>query len=122
MRRPRVIIESPFAGDVPRHVTYADCLMLDAMQRGEAPFLGHLLYPRVLDDSSEVDRRDGIEAHMSYIAGSEYMVVGMDLGSPTSGMLKAIELARELHISILMRYLGEGWRERFILRRTAHFL
>ena len=55
----RVIIESPYAGDVERNVRYARAAMADCLKRGEAPFASHLLYTQegVLDDDIPGERQ-----------------------------------------------------------------
>ena len=116
---PIVIIESPLKGDVVRNVLYADCLMFDSLMRGEAPFLGHLLYTRVFNDADPHQRRLGIRAHLAVLKRAHYMVVGRDLGRPTDGMLEAISVAEEFHIRIEHRMLGEGWETRYPLTPTA---
>ena len=40
----KVIIESPYTGDVERNLEYARRCMRDSIKRGEAPFASHLLY------------------------------------------------------------------------------
>ena len=61
-----VIIESPFKGNTPaeeaENIAYAKEAMRDSLYRGEAPFASHLLYPQMLDDADEDERRMGIEA------------------------------------------------------------
>ena len=61
-----VIIESPFKGSTPaeeaENIAYAKEAMRDSLYRGEAPFASHLLYPQMLDDTNEYERRMGIEA------------------------------------------------------------
>lgn len=108
----RVCIESPLRGDVARNVAYADACMLHALQRGDAPFLGHLLYPRVLDDALPEDRDLGISGHVAWLTVAEAVVVYLDYGV-TAGMEHAIELARTLHIPVEYRQLGDGWLDRF---------
>lgn len=120
--RPFVVIESPFAGDIRRNVHYADCLMMDSLQRGESPYLGHLLYPRVFDDSDPKMREAGIQAHMAVIDRADIVVVGMDLGSPTVGMMKAIMLAESIEKTVARRYLGPGWAKRYTPRPTPQFM
>jgi hypothetical protein len=123
MRGRRVVIESPLRGDLERNVLYADACMFDSIAgRGEAPYLGHLLYPRVLDDERTTDRNAGITAHIAWIDAAELLAVYTDLGI-SSGMVKAIEYARTTGIAIEHRALGAGWRDRFILasRRTSGF-
>ena len=57
-----VCIESPFAGNVEFNVEYAKLAMKDSLSRGEAPFLSHLLYTQVLDDTKPDERGWGISA------------------------------------------------------------
>lgn len=40
----RVVLESPFAGDVERNVRYAKACIRDCLSRGEAPIASHLLF------------------------------------------------------------------------------
>src|SRR5262252_7052468 len=108
----RVCIESPLRGEVPRNVTYADACMLDALRRGEAPYLGHLLYPRVLDDARPEDRELGIAAHIAWLRFADMLVVYTDRGI-TDGMQRALELAHTLRIPIEYRQLGPAWSTRF---------
>lgn len=109
-----VVIESPLRGDhLARNVMYADALMLDALLRGEAPYLGHLLYPRVLNDDSDVHRAAGIAAHCAWIRRADAVVVGTDHGI-TDGMQKAIALAQSIHVPVEHRQLGADWQARFL--------
>ena len=39
----RVIIESPYAGEIDKNTAYARRCMRDSLDRGEAPFASHLL-------------------------------------------------------------------------------
>ncbi len=41
----RVVIESPYAGDVERNLRYLRLAMADCLERGEAPYASHALYP-----------------------------------------------------------------------------
>ena len=60
--RPLVIIESPFAGEISRNVTYARRAVAHAIHLGEAPIASHLLYtqPGVLLDHLSHERQLGI--------------------------------------------------------------
>jgi hypothetical protein len=51
----KVIIESPFAGDVKKNIEYARKCMRDSLLRGEAPLASHLLYTQdgILDDTKK---------------------------------------------------------------------
>ena len=39
----RVIVESPYAGDIETNVAYARAALRDCLSRGEAPIASHLL-------------------------------------------------------------------------------
>jgi hypothetical protein len=78
----RVIIESPYAGDIERHVTYARAALRDSLARGEAPIASHLLYtqPGVLDDAVPQERQRGMNAGLVWGAAAEAVVVYIDCG------------------------------------------
>lgn len=120
----RVCVESPFRGDVALNIRYADACMLDCLSRCESPFLGHLQYPRVLDDDNPEHRAWGIEAHCAWLRAAERVAVYVDLGV-TDGMIKAITLAESLTPPIPYEYrrLGESWQSRAhaMTRRTLGF-
>jgi hypothetical protein len=61
-----VIVESPYAGDVETNVMYARACMLNSLLKGEAPFLEHLLYTQVLDDTVPAERAMGIAAGLAW--------------------------------------------------------
>ena len=46
----RVVLESPYAGDVAGNIAYARRALADSLARGEAPIAAHLLHTQVLDD------------------------------------------------------------------------
>lgn len=110
MRR-RVCVETPLRGEVERNVLYADMCMLDCIERGEAPFLGHLLYPRVLNDQVPELRTAGIAAHLSWLLVADAVVVYTDLGV-TAGMSAALDLAAECRKPYEFRVLSGDWLER----------
>jgi hypothetical protein len=100
----RVILESPYAGDVHANVAYARACVRDSLLRGEAPIASHLLYtqPGVLDDSDEGHRKLGITAGLAWGKVAEMTVVYTDLGiSP--GMTQGIDRAKEEGRSIEYR-------------------
>lgn len=68
IQRPLVIIESPYAGDVLRNVSYARAAVRDSVLRGEAPIASHLLFTQagVLQDDIENERAMGIEAGLAW--------------------------------------------------------
>lgn len=105
----RVVIESPYAGDVERNTRYARLCMYDCLLRGEAPLASHLLYTQieVLDDSITEERNLGMEAGFAWGEVAELTVVYCDYGiSP--GMKSGIERAEKANRSIEYRFLYEG--------------
>lgn len=91
----RVIVESPFAGDIEANLTYVRACMRDCLIRGEAPFASHALYtqPGILDDGVEVERIFGINAGHAWMYGAEAVVVYQDRGI-SKGMEQGIASAR----------------------------
>jgi hypothetical protein len=101
----RVILESPFAGDIEAHVAYARRCLRDCLARGEAPIASHLLYPQILDDSIAAERALGIAAGLGWLRLAEAMVAYIDYGiSP--GMRAAMRAAEELSLPIERRRLA----------------
>lgn len=90
----RVVLESPFAGDIPGNVAYARACIRDSLLRGEAPIASHLLYTQdgILDDSHPHERAHGINAGHAWIFKAEAMVVYTDRGI-SSGMQAGITTA-----------------------------
>lgn len=78
----RVIVESPYAGDIERNLRYLRAAMRDCLIRGEAPFASHALYtqPGVLDDEKLNERQQGISAGLEWGRFAEATVVYVDLG------------------------------------------
>lgn len=112
----RVILESPYAGDVNKNIAYARAAMRDSLLRGEAPIASHLLYtqPDVLDDNDEKERQLGIEAGLEWGDVCEATVVYIDLGF-SKGMTYGIKRAEAAGRPIERRSL-KGW-ERAIFDR-----
>lgn len=88
----RVIVESPYAGDIEQNVQYARLAMRDCLERGEAPYASHLLYTQVLDDTVPAEREQGIAAGLAWQPVADVVVVYTDLGI-TFGMQRAIDQA-----------------------------
>ena len=108
MRR-RVVIESPYAGDVERNLRYLRAAMRDCALRGESPYASHALLtqPGVLDDSDPDERELGIRLGFEWRAAADATVVYTDLGF-SSGMNYGIAHAQEIGCPIEYRTLG-GW-------------
>lgn len=106
----RVIIESPYAGDVEKHVAYARAALKDCLRLGEAPIASHLLFtqPGVLDDGKPEDRALGIRAGLEWHSVADAMVFYMDYGM-SRGMHGALRYATEAGAPVEFRYLyGQG--------------
>ena len=88
----RVIIESPYAGDIDNNVSYARLCLKDSLMRGEAPIASHLLHTQVLDDTIKEEREMGIKAGLEWLRVAELMAVYVDLGI-SKGMKSAINEA-----------------------------
>lgn len=106
----RVVVESPYAGDIERNVEYARACMHDCLMRGEAPYASHLLYtqPGVLDDNVADERQHGINAGFAWRDASDKTVVYIDLGV-TKGMEYGIAHAKFTNHPIEERRLGGKW-------------
>ena len=90
-RMRRVILESPYAGDVEENLRYLRACMRDSLLRGEAPFASHALYtqPGVLDDLVPDERNLGIDAGFEWRASAHATVFYIDRGW-SSGMRRGL--------------------------------
>ncbi len=73
----RVVLESPYNGDVEANTTYARACVRDCLKRGEAPIASHLLFtqPGILKDEVPEERRLGMEAGFAWTLFAEAVVV-----------------------------------------------
>jgi len=100
----RVIIESPYAGNVERNCAYLRECILDSLSRGEAPFASHAFYTLFLDDLNPAERKQGMRAGTAWMGVADLVAVYTDKGiSP--GMEKGIALAEQVGIPIVERRL-----------------
>lgn len=106
----KIIVESPYAGNVEQNTLYARLCLRDCLLRGEAPFASHLLYTQdwVLDDKLVHERQLGIDAGLIWGLQADATAVYLDLGI-SSGMHYGIMNARAAHRRIHWRRLS-GWR------------
>jgi hypothetical protein len=102
----RVIVESPYAGDVARNLRYLRACLHDCLMRDEAPFASHGLYTQagVLDDEKPEERTLGIAAGLRWGAAADATVVYCDLGV-SKGMHYGIRSAMEHQRPVEYRYL-----------------
>lgn len=99
-----VYLASPLSGDVEANQRYAREVMLDSLRKGEAPFVPHLLYTQVLDDTTPAGRELGMRAGAAMLVQCDALVAYIDRGiSP--GMHAEIEHAREHGIRVETRRL-----------------
>jgi hypothetical protein len=102
----RVIIESPYKGNVVRNTAYAKKCLADSLKRGESPIVFHLLYTLVLDDNIESERNKGLVTSFEWHKFAELLAVYKDYGI-SYGMELAINLARNNNILIDERSLSD---------------
>lgn len=88
----RVIVESPFAGDIETNLRYVRACMRDCLLRDEAPYASHALYtqPGVLRDDVPGERAYGIAAGFEWRQSAQLTVFYTDHGW-SRGMLQGKE-------------------------------
>lgn len=102
----RVIIESPYAGDVELNIKYLNIMLRDSiLNRQEAPFASHGLYTTCLDDNIPAERHTGIHAGFAWQGVVDKMVVCYDLGI-SEGMRNAVDSAEKLELPVEYRKLN----------------
>lgn len=90
----RVIILSPYKGDISANLAYAWLCVLDSMKRDEAPWASHLFYTEVLRDSDPAQRAKGFECEAAWLRAADLVAVYTDRGL-SSGMLKTLDMMRK---------------------------
>ena len=100
----RVVIESPYAGDIEANTFYARSCLYDSLLRGEAPLASHLLYtqPGVLHEDVPEERAQGIAAGTAWVRVAQALIVYDDFGI-APGTQKGIDLAKAAKIPIEYR-------------------
>lgn len=100
----KVILESPFAGDVEKNIEYARECVRDSLMRGEAPIASHLLYTQegILKDDIQEERMHGINAGLAWKEVADLHVFYIDLGI-SNGMKYGMEYATKKKIPFEMR-------------------
>jgi hypothetical protein len=110
---PIVIIESPYSAATANKLIvnqeYLKAAIKDSIDRGEAPFAGHFLYTRVLNDRSPQHRFLGMRISRAFLRVASLVAVYEDMGlSP--GMLEGIRLAKAYGVPLDYRKIDE-WPE-----------
>lgn len=105
----RVIVESPYAGDIPRNLTYLRAAMRDCLMRGESPYASHALLtqPGVLRDEVPEERTLGIDAGFAWRRHADCTVIYEDLGY-SRGMWRAVGQVIGLNLPVEFRSIP-GW-------------
>ena len=105
----RVVVESPYAGDTARNVTYARRAIRDCLERGEARIASHLLFtqPGILRDEIAEERALGIEAGLVWMEVAQMVAFYCDYGF-SNGMKDALEVAKRRGCAIVHRRIGEN--------------
>ena len=106
----RVIIESPYAGNVEKNLAYLRAAMRDCVTRNESPYASHglLTQPGVLNDDDPEERAQGIALGFEWRDVAEKTVVYTDLGW-SSGMRAGVEDAKRNGRPVELRRLGRPW-------------
>lgn len=102
----RVILESPYSGDIERNIKYARMCVRDSLSRGESPIASHLLYTQegILKDEIPEERQWGIDAGLAWKDVAEKHVFYIDYGY-SDGMIYAKQYATKNNIPIEERKL-----------------
>jgi hypothetical protein len=100
----KVILESPYKGDVDGNVAYARRCIRDCLQRDEAPIASHLLFtqPGILRDGIPEERALGIAAGMAWATVADAMVIYIDRGM-SDGMRDAMKEAQRIGLEVELR-------------------
>lgn len=103
---PRVVIESPYAGDVERNIAYARACARDVIARGEVPYASHIFFtqPDLLDDKVEEERNLGISLGFAWAASADLRAFYVDHGM-SRGMEAGLTEARRLGQAFAFRRL-----------------
>jgi hypothetical protein len=113
----RVIVESPYAGNIKLNEIYGEFCMHDCLvNHNESPYASHLLYTRkyVLRDHIKEERNLGIGAGFYWRQVADYTVFYVDLGT-SKGMDLGIEDCKKNGKPYEVRTLPKELWNRFII-------
>lgn len=107
----KVILESPFAGEVEKNIAYARMCVRDSLLRGESPIASHLLYTQdgILDDHIPEQRKLGIDAGLIWRDSAELHVFYVDFGM-SKGMQYAYDTLPK-GANHVFRHLGDTTKD-----------
>lgn len=103
----RVIIESPFAGNVERNKDYLKRCVRDSLGRGESPYASHGFFTQFLNDDVPIDRKLGINAGLAWADAADEVIYYMDLGM-SNGMRFALRKHAQQKRKINVRTIWGG--------------
>lgn len=105
----RVVLESPYSGEIERNITYARRAVRDSILLGESPSPMHLVHPQpgILRDEVPEERALGIKAHIAWIEVADAVVMYIDYGI-SRGMKEAQDVATRLNKPLVYRRIGEN--------------
>lgn len=105
---PRVMVESPLAGDYIRNIEYARLASRHSlMMNGESPMAFHLIYGKSLRDKDETEREIGIKRSFNWHSYAEKKVFYLDRGL-SNGMIMGYLDAKEKGISTEFRIISNN--------------
>ena len=100
----RVVVESPYAGDVEANEAYIAFAMLWCFMQGLAPFASHQSYTLILDDDDKDQRKLGMRAGFAWGQAAEERVVFVDRGVSSgmiTGMREAVKLGQPIKYAFI---------------------
>lgn len=100
----KVVVISPFRGNTDLNLQYAMACMKDCIDRDEAPFASHVLYPLILEDSDPDERETGMSCGQEWMLAADLVAVYTDMGVST-GMQNDLDFARNHNIRVMYRTL-----------------
>lgn len=115
----RVMVESPFVGDLVLNAAYVKACIYDSLLRGEAPFASHVIYPHALDDTKPDERKWGIEAGYTWGEISHEIAIYTDLGM-SGGMSQAQKWYQTRGMLFSYRSLLESYVWKTVYRNQFH--
>ena len=108
MKKPFVIIESPFSAptmpELIQNIQYALLAVRHSLNQGEAPYASHLFYTQMLDDNNAAERQNGIKAGLEIGSFAQKTAVYTDFGI-SNGMKYGLDAAKNINREIVERTL-----------------
>jgi hypothetical protein len=112
----RVIVESPYAGDVEGNTLFLKKCLTDCLDKGESPYASHLFFTQFLDDNKKEERELGIVAGFAWNDVAEAVIVYVDKGI-SSGMQRGVESAIAKKKPIILRRLSTNAEKNFDINK-----